>query len=86
MPAMRCVSETERKPVWVLSATAQSTEWMMTNTRLGMPRPNQSSASGSSAIAGSGLNIEVRVESRSVPKRVETASVVKAAAMPMPEA
>jgi hypothetical protein len=31
---MRKVFDTERKPECVLSATAQSTEWMMTNTML----------------------------------------------------
>ena len=74
---MRKVGLTEVNPECVFSATAHSTEWMMTNTRLLAPSPNQSSASGSSAIAGSGLNIAVRVERKSVPTRVETASVVK---------
>ena len=52
----------------------------MTNTIAGGPSPNHNSASGSSAIAGSGLNIAVSVDSRSVPMRVETASVVTNAA------
>ena len=68
----------------MLSATAHSTEWMITNTRLLAPSPNHSSASGSSAIAGSGLNIAVSVDSRSVPTRVETASVVNTAASASP--
>ena len=83
---MRRVGLTEVKPEWVLSATAHSTEWMMTNTRLLAPSPNHSSASGSSAIAGSGLNIAVSVERKSVPTRVETASVVKIAASASPAA
>ena len=73
---MRSVGLTDMKPEWVLSATAHSTECTITKTRLLAPSPNQSSASGSSAIAGSGLNIAVSVESRSVPTRVDTASVV----------
>ena len=83
---MRRVGLTDVKPEWVLSATAHSTEWMITKTRLLAPSPNHSSASGSSAIAGSGLNIAVSVESRSVPTRVETASVVNTAAMASPTA
>src|SRR5712691_3774405 len=51
-PAMRNVGETDVNPECVLSATAHSTEWMITNTRLLAPRPNHRSASGSSAIAG----------------------------------
>ena len=42
----------------------------MTNSMLGRPSPNQSSASGSNAIAGSGLNMAVSVDKRSVPNRV----------------
>ena len=81
---MRSVGETDVKPEWVLSATAHSTECTMTKIRLLAPSPNHSSASGSSAIAGSGLNIAVSVESRSVPTRVETATVVKIAAIASP--
>src|SRR6476660_5995952 len=55
---MRSVFDTLLKPEWVLSATGHNTEWISTNTRLPLPRPNQISASGNSAIAGSGLNIE----------------------------
>ena len=82
---MRSVGLTERKPEWVLSATAHSTECTMTKTRLIAPRPNHNSASGNSAIAGSGLNMAVSVDRKSVPTRVETASVVKtpAASRPM---
>src|SRR5262249_33772923 len=83
-PAMRKVDDTEVKPEWVLSATAHSTECTITNTRLLAPSPNQSSASGSSAMAGSGLNMAVRGERRSVPGRVETASVVNTAAVSSP--
>ena len=85
-PLMRSVSGTERKPVRVLSATAQSTEWIMTKTSEGLPRPNQIRASGSSAIAGSGLNIAVSIDSRSEPARVETATVVRTAASARPDA
>ena len=59
---MRSVGLTEVKPEWVLSATAHRTEWMITKIRLLAPSPNHSSASGSSAIAGSGLNIAVSVD------------------------
>jgi hypothetical protein len=41
-------------------------------------------ASGRSAIAGNGLNIEVRSSSRSVPRRVEMAIVVNTAAHRIP--
>ena len=67
-----------------MSATAQSTEWTITNTMLPYPSPNQISASGNSAIAGNGLNIDVRSSSRSVPIRVEIAIVVSTAAQRMP--
>jgi hypothetical protein len=83
---MRSVSLTPMKPLCVLSDSGQSTAWMRTKIRLPLPSPNHSSASGSSAIAGSGLNIEVSVASRSLPKRVDTASVVSTAAMPTPAA
>ncbi|CFN63556.1 Uncharacterised protein [Bordetella pertussis] len=43
-------------------------------------------ASGSKAMAGSGLNIAVSVESRSRPKRVDTASVVNTKASATPAA
>src|SRR6476659_759613 len=58
---MRSVFDTLLKPEWVLSATGHSTEWISTNTRLPLPRPNQINASGNNAIAGSGLNIAVTV-------------------------
>ena len=74
---MRSVSGTERKPTSVLSETAHRTEWMMTKTSEGVPSPNQISASGRSAIAGSGLNIAVSVVSSPEPRRVETATEVK---------
>ena len=80
---MRKVSETERKPECMLSATAHSTECTITKTR-GRPRPNQRSASGRSAIAGNGLNMAVNVESRSVPTLVVTAAVVNSAAAASP--
>ena len=41
-----------------------------------MPSPNQIIASGSKAIAGSGLNIAVTVSRKSVPMRVVIASTV----------
>ena len=81
---MRSVFDTLLKPEWVLSATGHSTEWISTNTRLPLPRPNQISASGNSAIAGSGLNIAVMVSRKSVPMRVEIARMVKIAARMMP--
>ena len=81
---MRSVFDTLLKPEWVLSATGHSTEWISTNTRLPLPRPNQISASGNSAIAGSGLNIAVMVSRKSVPIRVEIARMVKIAASTMP--
>ena len=83
---MRSVGETDVKPECVLSATAHSTEWMITNTRLFAPSPNHSNASGNSAIAGRGLNMAVRVERKSVPTRVVIASVVKMPAMARPAA
>ena len=81
---MRRVSGTLRKPLSVLSATAHSTEWMMTNTSDGVPNPNQISAIGNSAIAGSGLNMAVRVERMRVPVLLMTAKVVNAAAIARP--
>ena len=83
---MRCVCDTARKPEWVFSATAHSTEWTSTNTRLPLPRPNQISAIGSRAIAGSGLNIAVTVSRKSVPMRdaMPTAVNTPASRMPMP--
>ncbi|SVJ79078.1 Uncharacterised protein [Klebsiella pneumoniae] len=68
----------------MFSASAQSTECTSTKIRLFWPRPNQSSASGSSAIAGSGLNIAVRVPSRSRPNCVETARLVRTKARTIP--
>ena len=52
--------------------------------RLPLPSPNQTRASGSSAIAGSGLNIEVRVSRKSVPMRDVIATTVSSAASEMP--
>ena len=83
---MRSVSGTLRKPLSVLSATAHSTECTMTNTSEGMPSPNQIKASGNSAIAGSGLNIAVKVESRRVPMALATAIVVNTPASATPAA
>ena len=57
-----------------------------TNTRLPAPRPNQSSASGSKAIAGRGLNIAVIVSRKSVPICVPIASTVNNAASEIPAA
>ena len=81
---MRWVSLTPMKPVCMLSATGHTTEWSRVNTMASAPRPNQSIAIGSSAMAGSGLSIAVRVLSRSLPKRVATASVVSTVAMAIP--
>ena len=81
---MRNVFDTERNPECVFSATAHSTEWISTKTRLPLPSPNQISASGSNAIAGSGLNIDVSVSSRSVPMRDVIATTVSTAASAMP--
>ena len=74
---MRSVLETPRKPAWVFNATAHSTECTSTNTKLPSPRPNQISASGSSAIAGSGLSMAVIDSRKSVPIRVVIASTVR---------
>ena len=83
---MRSVFDTDRNPECVFSATAHSTEWISTNTRLPLPSPNQINASGNSAIAGSGLNIEVSVSRKSVPTRELIATVVSTAASAMPAA
>ena len=83
---MRTVIDTPRKPASVLSATAHITEWTSTKTRLPAPRPNQISASGSSAIAGSGLNIAVMVSRKSVPMRVLMANTVSRPASTVPVA
>ncbi len=48
------------------------------------PRPNQISASGSSAIDGSGLNIAVNVSSKSAPMRETLAKAVSNAAKTSP--
>ena len=67
----------------------QSTEWTTTKITDFTPRPNHRSASGISAMAGSGLNMAVRVSSTSAPSRVVTATVARtsasAAPMAMPE-
>ena len=83
---MRWVSETARNPVWVFKATGHSTECTITKTRLGVPSPNQSIDNGKRAIAGRGLNIEVKVESRSEPIRLDTAKELRAAAINNPMA
>ena len=83
---MRSVGETDTKPECVFSATGHSTEWISTNDRLSGVSPNQISASGNSAIAGSGLNIAVSVSSRSEPMRVVVANVVSTAAIATPAA
>ena len=83
---MRIVGDTAMNPEWVLSATAHSTECTSTKMRLPSPRPNQISASGSSAMAGSGLNIEVRVSRISLPTRVVIANTVSTVASAMPSA
>ena len=84
-PTMRSVFDTDLNPEWVLSATAHSTECTSTNMMERSPSPNQISASGSSAIAGNGLNAEVSVSSRSLPMRDIMASAVntRAKASPM---
>ena len=51
-----------------------------------VPRPNQIMAIGSSAIAGNGFSIAVRVVSRSLPKREVTAPITRTDAMPIPMA
>ncbi|MNT81825.1 hypothetical protein D3C72_2214650 [compost metagenome] len=83
---MRSVCGTAWKPAYMFSASGHSTEWTSTKTRLLVPSPNHSSASGSSAIAGSGLNMAVSVSSISRPKRVDTASEVSTKASTMPAA
>ena len=81
---MRTVIDTLRNPASVLSATAHITECTSTNTKLPTPKPNQMSASGSSAIAGSGLNIAVMVSRKSVPIRVLMANTVSNPASSVP--
>ena len=49
------------------------------------PRPNQISAIGSSAIDGNGLNIDVRISSKSAPIRVALAKAVKQTGENKPE-
>ena len=82
---MRSVFDTERKPEWVLSATAHSTECTSTKMMEMSPSPNQISASGSRAIAGSGLNADVSVSSRSLPRRDIIARAVNIMASDEPE-
>ncbi len=74
------------KPECVFNATAHSTEWISTNTTLPEPSPNQISASGNSAIAGSGLNIADAVSRKSEPMRELMAKTVSTAARKMPAA
>jgi hypothetical protein len=81
---MRNGSLTAMNPLWVLSATAHSTEWINTNTRLAVPKPNHSMASGRSAMAGSGLNIAVTVARKSLPMRLAVAHRTSTAAMASP--
>jgi hypothetical protein len=81
---MRSVGDTDTNPECVLSAIGHSTEWISTNDRLSGVRPNHSSASGSSAIAGSGLNMAVSVSRNSAPMRVMVANVVRSAAIATP--
>ena len=69
-----------------MSATAHSTEWTSTNMMEASPSPNQMSASGRSAMAGSGLKAEVSVSSRSVPIRDMMASAVNVMASARPSA
>jgi len=58
----------------------------MTKTSEGTPSPNQISARGNKAIAGTGLNIAVKVDSKSDPTLVDTAMVVNNAAKSNPAA
>ena len=58
----------------------------MTNTSDGVPRPNQISANGKRAIAGSGLNMAVSVDRIRVPVPLATAMVVNTAANASPKA
>jgi len=64
----------------VFNATDQEHRVDEHEYQAGVAQPNQSSASGRSAMDGSGLNIEVSVSSRSVPMRVAVASAVSSAA------
>ncbi len=82
---MRSVFDTERKPECVLSATAHSTECTSTKMMETSPSPNQMSASGSRAMAGNGLNADVSVSSRSLPRRDIMASAVKNMASTSPK-
>jgi len=58
----------------------------MTKMRLGGPTPNHSNAMGSSAMAGSGLNIDVNGPRASLPQRDKAARVVSTAATAIPSA
>ena len=73
---MRSVSGTLRNPVSVFNAAAHRTEWTMTKTSDGVPRPNHINANGNRAMAGTGLNMAVNVDNTSDPIRVDTATVV----------
>nr|BFE92426.1 hypothetical protein GCM10020185_29620 [Pseudomonas brassicacearum subsp. brassicacearum] len=81
---MRSVSDTPRNPEYMFNASAHSTECTSTKIRLFCPRPNHKRASGNRAMAGNGLNIDVRVLSKSRPNWVDTASVVKPNARTIP--
>ncbi len=59
---MRRVSGTPWNPAKVFSASGHSTAWTSTKTRLPLPRPNHSSANGSSAMAGK--RVEHRCQGR----------------------
>ena len=83
-PAMRSVSGTLLNPDQVFRAMGHMTECISTNIRLAFPRPNHSRASGSSAIAGSGLSIAVNVLSRSRPNCVVTARALAISASALP--
>src|SRR5207248_489265 len=82
------VGATVTNPVYVFSDIGQRTECTITKISEPVPSPNQSRESGMSAMAGSGLNMEVRVSRTADPALVVTATVVstsaRAAPIPIP--
>lgn len=71
---MRKVVDTEPKPDKAFSAMGQTTEWTSTKTSEAWPSPNHMSATGSSAMAGSGLKIDVSMSSHSAATLVVAAA------------
>ncbi|MCQ0016784.1 hypothetical protein LUX39_26030 [Actinomadura madurae] len=85
-PTAMMVGLTVRNPLLTLIAIGQITELAMTKISEVLFIPNHRMASGSTAIDGSGLSIEVSSTRTSSPSRVQDASVVSTAATSMPAA